>query len=72
MYEKGYTQPPLAGKVNNALAEIEEVTSVLTPADGFSVWQALADANLQGFEKIEIPKDAKCAYITWYKKVNNG
>lgn len=53
-------------QVNVPLVEVEEVTSVLTPADGVSVYQALHDAALHGWTRIEIIGNE--ALITWFKK----
>lgn len=47
--------------------KVEEVTGVIEPAEGVTVEQALADANLQGYEKLEV-RDGKI-YVTWFKRV---
>lgn len=54
--------------VNEPLAEIEEVTSVLTAADGVPIDQALADAGLSGYQDITINREANTATVTWFKK----
>jgi hypothetical protein len=50
------------------MVEIEEATSLLIPEDGVSVYQAIQDAQLSGYQKIEIAEDRMSATITWYKK----
>lgn len=57
------------GLVNQGTVEIEEVTSILTPTDGVSIWQALLEANLSGWYKMElIAEPEPHAVITWYKR----
>lgn len=46
--------------------EIEEVTSVLTPAPGVTIEAMLQDAQLQGYERIEIHEDH--VVVTWVRK----
>jgi hypothetical protein len=53
---------------NEPRARIEEVTSVLTPAPGVTLAQAIADAHLAGFESIEIDVKNNRAVIRWYKR----
>jgi hypothetical protein len=50
---------------------IEEVSSILTPAEGVTLDQAIADAKLAGFENIECAEDGSHAIITWYKRAEN-
>jgi hypothetical protein len=45
-----------------------EVVSVLTPAPGVSLEEALRDANPQGYQKLEIIDGE--AHITWFKEVD--
>lgn len=52
--------------VNEPSVEIEEVISVLRAASGVSIEQALLDAQLCGYSKLEIFPDH--AEITWYRK----
>lgn len=52
--------------VNQPRVQIEEVTSVLAPADGVSVEQALKDANIGGFEKVDILNGK--IIVTWFKR----
>jgi hypothetical protein len=53
---------------NEARVEIEEATSLLVPEEGTSVYQAIHDAQLSGYQKIEVAEDKMSATITWYKK----
>lgn len=46
---------------------IEEFTSLITPADGVSILQALLDAELAGFESITIHPD-NTATVLWFRK----
>lgn len=57
-------------KINTPRAQVEEVTSVLTPAPGVSLQQALADAQLQlpPDATIEIDEKANTATIRWFKR----
>lgn len=52
--------------VNQGHAEIEEVSTELTAAEDLTIYQALADAQLSGYESIVISKDRRSAIVTWY------
>jgi len=54
------------GAPHKPVVEIEEITSVLTPAPGVSLDQALKDAKLTGYKTLE--KHGDHAVITWYKR----
>lgn len=53
-------------KAHEPRVQVEEVSSVLTPAPGVSVEQALADANISGADKIEI--EGGNIVVTWYRR----
>lgn len=48
--------------------QIEEATSTISPAPGISVYQALNDAQLAGYRKIEVDVEKNSAVITWFKR----
>lgn len=50
--------------INEPRVEIEEVISVLRPAPGVSIEQAILDAHLEGYSKLEVFEDH--AVITWF------
>ena len=54
--------------VNTPLVQIEEVSSVLTPAEGVSLDDAIRDAELAGYRVIEIDRARNEARITWFKR----
>ncbi len=56
----------MLGNLNKAPVEIEEVTSILTPAEGVTLERALKDANLSGYDKLEVIGNE--AHITWFKR----
>ena len=55
--------------VNKGIVEIQEVKSILTAASGVTIAQALADAQIQGANRIEVDPIRNEATITWFKKV---
>lgn len=54
--------------INSDLVRLEEVTSVLSPSDGVSLEVAIADAELAGYEVLEIDRANNTATITWYRR----
>jgi hypothetical protein len=54
--------------VNKLPAEIYEITSILTPADGVPLDQAIRDAELAGFQVLDIDYEKNVARIVWYKR----
>lgn len=53
---------------NEPKIELVECVSEMMPAPGVHIYQAIIDAQLWGFEKIEIDLDKNIAVITWFKK----
>lgn len=54
--------------VNHQRVQIEEVTSVLKPAPGVTLDQALADAQLAGYQALAVDQEKQEATITWFKR----
>lgn len=56
--------------VNEGYVEIEEVNSIIQAAPGISIYQAIHDAQLEGFDSIEIDRSTNSAIVRWFKKGN--
>jgi hypothetical protein len=54
--------------IHESLVQVEEVVAVLTPEAGVSVYQALQDAKLEGFESIVVDREKNQATVTWFKR----
>jgi hypothetical protein len=55
-------------RLNEEFIGIEEIRSILVPAEGVSLEQAIADAELAGFESVEVDQQQGVATIVWYRK----
>lgn len=55
-------------QANQGKVAIEEVSSVLTPAPGVSLDQAIADAELLGYRVIKRDYESNQAVIVWFKR----
>lgn len=54
--------------INDEVVQLEEVTSILTPADGVTLDQSLADAALLGYQVLDRDDENNRATITWFKR----
>lgn len=56
--------------VNEGQVSIEEVTSIIEAVPGISIYQAIQDAQLEGYNSIEVDRLTNSAIVRWFKKEN--
>jgi hypothetical protein len=58
--------------INKGKVAVLKISSVLTPADGVSLDDAIADAELAGFQAIDKDYVNNRALIVWYERKDDG
>lgn len=54
--------------INQNKVQIEEISSILTPVDGISLDQVLIDAELAGYQIMEVDRENNRIKVIWFKK----